>query len=32
MPICKESRPPNTLEGEGHQVACFLYHGPPTME
>ncbi len=32
MPICKESRPPNTLEGEGHQVACFLYHGPPTTE
>jgi oligopeptide/dipeptide ABC transporter ATP-binding protein len=32
MPICKESRPPMTLEGEGHTVACFLYHGPPAPE
>jgi peptide/nickel transport system ATP-binding protein len=32
MPICKETRPPMTLEGEGHQVACFLYHGPPATE
>ena len=32
MPICKESRPPTTLEAPGHQVACFLYHGPPSME
>ncbi|MCI4347213.1 MAG: ABC transporter ATP-binding protein [Thermoplasmata archaeon] len=29
MPVCKESRPPMTTEGEGHTVACFLYHGPP---
>ncbi len=28
MPICKETRPPTTLEGEGHTVACWLYHGP----
>jgi len=28
MPICKESRPPMTVEGEGHHVACFLYNGP----
>ncbi|MCI4350288.1 MAG: ABC transporter ATP-binding protein [Thermoplasmata archaeon] len=28
MPICKEVRPPMTVEGEGHQVACYLYHGP----
>jgi peptide/nickel transport system ATP-binding protein len=28
MPVCKEARPPMTLEGEGHQVACYLYHGP----
>jgi peptide/nickel transport system ATP-binding protein len=28
MPVCKESRPPMTVEGDGHTVACFLYHGP----
>ncbi|MCI4369272.1 MAG: ABC transporter ATP-binding protein [Thermoplasmata archaeon] len=28
MPICKEQRPPVTVEGEGHTVACYLYHGP----
>ncbi|MFZ0699164.1 MAG: ABC transporter ATP-binding protein [Thermoplasmata archaeon] len=28
MPICKEKRPPNTVEGPGHTVACFLYEGP----
>jgi peptide/nickel transport system ATP-binding protein len=28
MPICKETRPPMTLEGPAHQVACYLYKGP----
>ena len=28
MPICKEARPPTTVEGEGHLVACYLYKGP----
>jgi peptide/nickel transport system ATP-binding protein len=28
MPICKETRPPMTVEAEGHTVACYLYHGP----
>jgi peptide/nickel transport system ATP-binding protein len=28
MPKCKEARPPMTVEGEGHQVACYLYNGP----
>ncbi len=28
MPICKEVRPPMTVEGTGHVVACHLYHGP----
>ena len=28
MPICKEIRPPMTVEGEGHTVACYLYNGP----
>ncbi|MGI0053126.1 MAG: oligopeptide/dipeptide ABC transporter ATP-binding protein, partial [Thermoplasmata archaeon] len=28
MPICKEVRPPMTVEGPGHVVACHLYHGP----
>jgi peptide/nickel transport system ATP-binding protein len=28
MPICKETRPPMTVEGGGHVVACHLYHGP----
>jgi peptide/nickel transport system ATP-binding protein len=30
MPVCKESRPPVTIEGGGHTVACFLYNGPVT--
>jgi peptide/nickel transport system ATP-binding protein len=29
MEICKEARPPTTVEGEDHTVACYLYHGPP---
>jgi peptide/nickel transport system ATP-binding protein len=28
MPICKDVRPPMTVEGAGHVVACHLYHGP----
>jgi peptide/nickel transport system ATP-binding protein len=28
MPICKEARPPTTVEGEHHTVACYLYKGP----
>jgi peptide/nickel transport system ATP-binding protein len=28
MPICKDVRPPMTVEGTGHVVACHLYHGP----
>jgi peptide/nickel transport system ATP-binding protein len=28
MPVCKEVRPPMTVEGTGHVVACHLYHGP----
>ena len=28
MPVCKEARPPLTVEGEDHQVACYLYNGP----
>ncbi len=32
MPVCKERRPPTTVEGEGHHVACFLYNGPPAVE
>jgi peptide/nickel transport system ATP-binding protein len=32
MPICRESRPPLTEEGSGHQVACFLYNGPKVVE
>ena len=32
MPVCKERRPPLTVEGEGHHVACFLYNGPPAVE
>ncbi len=31
MPICRESRPPLTDEGNNHHVACFLYHGPPVV-
>jgi peptide/nickel transport system ATP-binding protein len=29
MEICKEARPPTTIEGDEHTVACYLYHGPP---
>ena len=32
MPICSETRPPMTEEGGGHQVACYLYHGPNVVE
>jgi len=32
MPMCQESRPPLTVEGPGHHVACFLYKGPPAVE
>jgi peptide/nickel transport system ATP-binding protein len=32
MPICKEERPPLTLEGERHTVACYLYKGPVAVE
>ena len=28
MPVCKEARPPMTVEGPGHTVACYLYKGP----
>jgi peptide/nickel transport system ATP-binding protein len=28
MPVCKEARPPMTLEGPEHSVACYLYKGP----
>ncbi len=28
MPVCKERRPPVTLEGPDHTVACYLYRGP----
>jgi peptide/nickel transport system ATP-binding protein len=27
MPVCAETRPPMTHEGEEHRVACYLYHG-----
>ena len=27
MPVCKEARPPMTVEGDQHTVACYLYHG-----
>jgi len=32
MPVCGERRPPMTVEGEEHQVACFLFHGPAAQE
>ncbi len=32
MPICKEERPPLTLEGDRHTVACYLYKGPVAVE
>ena len=28
MEICKQARPPVTIEAKGHTVACYLYHGP----
>ena len=28
MPVCKGDRPPVTIEGEDHAVACYLYKGP----
>jgi peptide/nickel transport system ATP-binding protein len=28
MPICRERRPPTTVEGADHTVACYLYKGP----
>jgi peptide/nickel transport system ATP-binding protein len=28
MPVCKGERPPVTIEGEDHAVACYLYKGP----
>jgi peptide/nickel transport system ATP-binding protein len=28
MPVCRERRPPMTVEGGGHTVACYLYNGP----
>ncbi len=28
MPVCKERRPPVTVEGPEHTVACYLYRGP----
>ena len=32
MPVCKEQRPPMTIEGPGHTVACYLYRGPVAAE
>jgi oligopeptide/dipeptide ABC transporter ATP-binding protein len=32
MPICRETRPPTTVEGTDHTVACFLYKGPVVVE
>jgi len=32
MPICKETRPPMTVEGPEHTVACYLYKGPVASE
>ena len=32
MPVCKGERPPMTVEGEGHTVACYLYTGPVATE
>ncbi len=28
MPVCKGERPPMTVEGPDHTVACYLYTGP----
>jgi len=32
MPICKETRPPMTVEGPEHTVVCYLYKGPVASE
>jgi peptide/nickel transport system ATP-binding protein len=32
MPVCKQSRPPMTVEGPSHTVACYLYRGPLAVE
>jgi peptide/nickel transport system ATP-binding protein len=32
MPICKETKPPMTVEGSQHTVACYLYKGPVASE
>ena len=32
MPICTEVRPPTTVEGSEHTVACHLYKGPTAVE
>jgi peptide/nickel transport system ATP-binding protein len=32
MPVCTESRPPMTVEGTEHFVACYLYKGPVASE
>jgi oligopeptide/dipeptide ABC transporter ATP-binding protein len=32
MPICKENRPPTTVEGPQHSVACYLFNGPVSQE
>jgi len=32
MPICREQRPPTTVEGTDHTVACFLYKGQVAVE
>ena len=32
MPICREQRPPTTVEGVEHTVACFLYKGQVAVE
>ncbi len=32
MPVCKGERPPMTVEGPGHTVACYLYTGPVAPE
>ncbi|HXY46676.1 MAG TPA: ABC transporter ATP-binding protein [Thermoplasmata archaeon] len=32
MPVCRETRPPLTDEGNSHHVACFLYTGPKVVE
>ena len=32
MPVCKSARPPMTVEGPEHTVACYLYKGPVASE